>query len=306
VIDLLVEKGTINALVSGSDIYTIEITISTLPSDVWKKIQKDCSQSIDSLLDLMQGKFDRGVMERLTEKEGGLFPKPKEIKFSCSCPDIAGMCKHIAATMYGVGHRLDSSPELLFQLRGVDHLELIGAALSAANLGASFNADRDQSLEGSDLGELFGIDLDVAGTASPVRAKSVRNATKKKRTKKQSPNASDTAKKRKSAREAIVQTEGVATRAALAKKTAKQMPAVLLKKIKKPLPVKSISPIKAKTNPVKKKPVVRRKPSIAIKTELRPAKKTSASQTKPLPKKKVKKVFKAILPVSSKRVILPK
>ena len=166
VVDLQIGKGSITALVSGSEVYTIKIKIATLASDVWTKIKKDCSRSIDSLLDLLQGKFDQGVMERLTQKEEGLFPRPKEISLSCSCPDSAGMCKHIAATMYGVGHRLDSSPVLLFQLRAVDHMELIGAAFSADNLQKSLASENDNALAGNDLGELFGIELDVAGTAS--------------------------------------------------------------------------------------------------------------------------------------------
>ncbi len=166
VVDLQISKGSISALVSGSEVYTVKIKIATLAQDFWEKIKKDCSRSIDSLLDLLQGKFDQGVMERLTQKEDGLFPRPKEISLSCSCPDSAGMCKHIAATMYGVGHRLDSSPELLFQLRAVDHLELIGAAVSADNLQKSLASANDNALAGNDLGELFGIELDVAGTVS--------------------------------------------------------------------------------------------------------------------------------------------
>ncbi|MEI8020685.1 MAG: SWIM zinc finger family protein [Schlesneria sp.] len=166
VVDLQIGKGSITALVSGSEVYTIKIKIATLAQDVWEKIKKDCSRSIDSLLDLLQGKFDQGVMERLTQKEDGLFPRPKEISLDCSCPDSAGMCKHIAATMYGVGHRLDSSPELLFQLRAVDHLELIGAAVSADNLQKSLSSTNDNTLAGNDLGELFGIELDVAGTVA--------------------------------------------------------------------------------------------------------------------------------------------
>ena len=55
----------------------------------------------------------------------GLFPAPDEIKLSCSCPDWAAMCKHVAAVLYGVGARLDAEPELLFTLRGVDPAELI-------------------------------------------------------------------------------------------------------------------------------------------------------------------------------------
>jgi uncharacterized Zn finger protein len=61
----------------------------------------------------------------VTDRREGLFPAPDEIQMRCSCPDWAFMCKHIAAALYGVGARLDSSPELLFLLRGVDHLELI-------------------------------------------------------------------------------------------------------------------------------------------------------------------------------------
>ena len=40
------------------------------------------------------------------------------------------MCKHAAAVLYGVGSRLDKSPELLFRLRGVDEAELIAADMA--------------------------------------------------------------------------------------------------------------------------------------------------------------------------------
>ena len=183
VVDLQIGKGSINAIVSGSEVYTIKIKIATLAQEVWEKIKKDCSRSIDSLLDLLQGKFDQGVMERLTQKEDGLFPRPKEISLDCSCPDSAGMCKHIAATMYGVGHRLDSSPELLFQLRAVDHLELIGAAVSADNLQKSLASANDNALAGNDLGELFGIELDIAGTVSePTKIPVAKNVKPRKST----------------------------------------------------------------------------------------------------------------------------
>ena len=160
VVDLQINKGTIQAIVAGSEPYTITIKIDTLPDSTWSQIKQECSRSIESLLDLVQGKFHRGIMERLTRKEGGLFPQPKEIKFRCSCPDAAGMCKHIAATMYGVGHRLDSSPEMLFQMRGVDHLELVGQAVTAENLDRSLSNGESNQLAGSDLGELFGIEID--------------------------------------------------------------------------------------------------------------------------------------------------
>jgi uncharacterized Zn finger protein len=168
VIDLQIERGKIKAIVSGSEIYRVTIDINTLPAAVWSRIKKDCARSVDSLIDLLQGKFDQGVMERLSRCDGGLFPQPKEIKMACSCPDWAGMCKHIAATLYGVGARLDIDPELLFALRAVDHLELISQAVDADNLGQAFQGKSDSLLSGSNLGEIFGIEIegDVQAKAS--------------------------------------------------------------------------------------------------------------------------------------------
>ncbi len=160
VIDLQIKRGCVTAVVSGSEIYEVTIDISPVAKPCWKNIQQDCSASIDSLIDLLQGRFAKGVMERLTRQEGGLFPKPKEISVRCSCPDWAVLCKHAAAALYGVGTRLDRAPEMLFLLRGVDHLDLISKAVDGANLDATFASDNKGSLAGQDLGELFGIQLE--------------------------------------------------------------------------------------------------------------------------------------------------
>jgi len=165
VVDLNIENGKIKALVSGSEVYTVTIAITTLEKSAWKQIKQQCSQSITSLIDLLQGKFDQGVMERLTRRDGGLFPKPGEIEMRCSCPDSAWLCKHLAAVMYGVGARLDSSPELLFTLRDVDHLELVGQAVATDNLDKALGAGKHSALAGSDLGELFGIEIDAEAVA---------------------------------------------------------------------------------------------------------------------------------------------
>lgn len=169
VIDLSISQGAITALVSGSEIYSVTLSIGKVPAADWKAIQRDCARSITSLIDLLQGRFDKGVMQRLTQPTGGLFPKPKEIKMQCSCPDYAGLCKHIAAVLYGVGARLDKSPELLFTLRNVDHLELIGQAVAADNLDRALAAESGETLESADLGEMFGIELEAASpSAAPV------------------------------------------------------------------------------------------------------------------------------------------
>jgi uncharacterized Zn finger protein len=160
VIDLQIKQGQIAAIVSGSSIYTIAISIATLAKPTWKRLKSECSQSISSVFDLLQGRFDADVMQRLAHPTDGLFPQPKQIAMKCSCPDFAGLCKHLAAVLYGVGNRLDTSPELLFTLRNVDHTELIGSAVAEGNLDRTLRGDDGESVVGGDLSEIFGIDLD--------------------------------------------------------------------------------------------------------------------------------------------------
>lgn len=169
VLDLQIERGKVRAIVSGSEIYRVTIDIKTLAASHWAQIKSDCARSIDSLIDLLQGRFDQAIMQRLTERETGLFPQPREIKMACTCPDWAGMCKHVAATLYGVGARLDAEPELLFTLRDVDHLELIGEAVEGDNLSEALQGDPASTLAGSDLGAIFGIDLEPGTAAEAPR-----------------------------------------------------------------------------------------------------------------------------------------
>lgn len=191
VIDLHIDTGHIEALVSGSEIYKVRVDISRLKPAHWKDLKGECSESIDSLIDLLSGRFSDGVMQRLTHPEHGLFPQPKEIKMKCSCPDWAVLCKHVAAVLYGVGARLDQEPQLLFVLRGVDHAELVSQAVSEGNLDTALRGT-DEALAGEDLGAMFGIELDSAATAdAPPKIRRTRRS-------KPSGDASSTATKRSS------------------------------------------------------------------------------------------------------------
>ena len=174
VIDLKVTDGAITALVSGSSLYKVNITIKALKSDRWHALKKECSGKITSLIGLLQGKLPPTVMEAVTKQGSGLFPEPRDISFNCSCPDSAGICKHCAAVVYGVGVRLDNQPELLFRLRGVDHTELITGAGDAVIAHAD---DGSQGIELDDISGIFGIELDVSSEpAKPAPAKKGRSA----------------------------------------------------------------------------------------------------------------------------------
>ncbi len=154
VVHLQIAPGAIHACVAGSALYEVDLKIAPVAKTQWKSICADCAGAIDSLIELLQGKLSKGVMERICRQGHGLFPAPHEIQLSCSCPDWAGMCKHVAAVLYGVGARFDRQPELLFHLRAVDHTELIASAGQAAPL-TKTGPRAGKVLEGEDLAGIF-------------------------------------------------------------------------------------------------------------------------------------------------------
>jgi uncharacterized Zn finger protein len=181
VADLQIAQGKITAFVSGSELYRITIDIKSLDNARWERVQADCGGKIDSLIELLQGRLSAGVMEIVTHPEKGLFPKPAEISMDCSCPDSAGLCKHLAAVLYGVGNRLDQKPELLFQLRGVDPSELIGKVSAGQAVGQT--GDAKPAIADSELADVFGIDVEAPAqkpAPAPAKKPAKRKALKKK------------------------------------------------------------------------------------------------------------------------------
>ena len=176
VVDLQIASGRIEARVSGSSMYRTTVTVTALPKPRWETLVSDCAGGIDSLVELLQGRFSKGVMERLCRQGEGLFPTPKEIKLACSCPDGAYMCKHVAAVLYGIGARLDHQPELLFTLRQVAATDLLakaGAGLTAGTLDPA----SARTLAAEDVGALFGLEM-APVAAGPAPAPAVRARAK--------------------------------------------------------------------------------------------------------------------------------
>jgi uncharacterized Zn finger protein len=181
VIDLKIGPGEVTAQVVGSSLYRITVRISEVAGAHWQAIARDCARSIDTLVELLQGQLSTSVMERITRPGTGLFPLPTEISFSCSCPDSAAMCKHVAATLYGIGARLDVEPELLFGLRKVDAKELIARA-GEAGTPVQNRPDAGRILESSKLAEVFGIDFggaDAKPSQKPTAKKAKSMAPRK-------------------------------------------------------------------------------------------------------------------------------
>lgn len=183
VLDLKVASGKITALVCGTEIYQVEIAVKPLTPDHWRRIKTQCAGNVGSVIELLEGRLSQSVMQVVTHRDEGLFPKPAQIQMDCSCPDWATMCKHVAAVMYGVGARLDQQPELLFTLRNVDHTDLITHALDFA---ANRKTSRRKVLADEALGDVFGIEIASALPNKPsvpakVRARISKLDVKQKR-----------------------------------------------------------------------------------------------------------------------------
>lgn len=166
VIDLQITPGEVRAQVMGSSLYTITASVTAVPDKQWKTICADCSGSIASLVELLQGKLSNAVMERICKPGTGLFPSPKEISFNCSCPDWAGMCKHVAAVLYGIGARLDQQPDIIFSLRRVDAKDLVQQA-QAGLQPSSKRVAPAKVLDDALLADVFG--LEMADVPMPVK-----------------------------------------------------------------------------------------------------------------------------------------
>ena len=178
VVDLQIETGKITSMVSGSSLYRIVIQIRPLATPRWKKLKQQCGAGIGTVVELLQGRLSTSVMSVVTSRDCGLFPAPADIEMSCSCPDWAGMCKHVAATLYGVGNRLDREPQLLFKLRQVDHLELIAQAGQPA---PQLKSKGRKTIAKDQLSDVFGIELE---TESEMAVAQPRKPAKSPRSKK--------------------------------------------------------------------------------------------------------------------------
>ena len=164
VLDLQVHSGKVDSLVqgSGSRPYSVAIRIKAMDKKTWAGIKSASEGKLDSLQELLAGKFPKALGEVFTIQGKGLFPSPKEIDFDCSCPDWASMCKHVAATLYGIGVRLDQDPELFFKLRQVKMKDLVSEAVEGKTRELLKKARKKTArvIADSDLADVFGIDME--------------------------------------------------------------------------------------------------------------------------------------------------
>ncbi|MBW1679763.1 MAG: hypothetical protein JRJ08_06440, partial [Deltaproteobacteria bacterium] len=185
VLDLQIDAGKVESLVQGtrSKPYSINVKIKSVNKKIWQDIKSACEGKLDSLPELLAGKFPKALGEIFMAQGKGLFPTPKEIEFSCSCPDWAYMCKHVAATLYGIGARLDEDPGLFFKLRKVRMKDLVTQAVEDKTRKLLKKAKKKTArvIEESNLADVFGIDIEESVAPYKKRAEALKRKSGRKK-----------------------------------------------------------------------------------------------------------------------------
>lgn len=117
------KTNAVEADVHGSAYYPYAVSVAQapLPPTKVKRLVDDIARDPDLVASLLEGELPPAILERAEMLGIELFPKShRSLKISCSCPDIARVCKHVAATIYAVSVSIDHDPFLVFRLRGVD------------------------------------------------------------------------------------------------------------------------------------------------------------------------------------------
>lgn len=161
VIDLVIKKGKVQAKVQGTRKrpYRVEVKISPLNELKCERIIEQCTSQIKSLHEMINGTFPEQLKD-IFMGEDGLFPSVREISFQCSCPDWAIMCKHVAATLYAIGTKLDENPFLFFELRGIDVNRFVDVAIQDHVDALLENANKEPSnrvMSDACIQDLFGL-----------------------------------------------------------------------------------------------------------------------------------------------------
>ena len=139
--NLSISTGQIFATVQGTapTPYRVKINFEPILEEGWKIILKELAKKTINLIELLEGFLPEDIITIFDENGYSLFLNAsKGLNATCSCPDTAIPCKHIAAVILYIARVLDYNPFLLLELRGKSKSEILNE-LSLGQGGKSNN-----------------------------------------------------------------------------------------------------------------------------------------------------------------------
>lgn len=148
-----IRQGKITATVVGNinhyfgvyetPYYKVQIAFQKIGSTHWNRILKRLGSNAEWVTHLVLGEVPPSIEDALEGARVKLLPRThREIRASCSCPDWANPCKHIAGIYFHVASLLDRDPLLLFEFRGLGRKRLLNA-ISKSEFGAALQSEAD-------------------------------------------------------------------------------------------------------------------------------------------------------------------
>ncbi|SDG83334.1 DEAD/DEAH box helicase [Nitrosomonas sp. Nm132] len=118
-----IQHGKIHAKVKGSRPrpYDVAIKVPAMPQQQAKALLDALALDPVIISKMLNRELDPAVLERAKALKVDIFPaRWTDLSMSCSCPDWAVPCKHLAAVIYLISREIDGNPFLVFSLKGVD------------------------------------------------------------------------------------------------------------------------------------------------------------------------------------------
>ncbi|MHA1292623.1 MAG: SWIM zinc finger family protein [Promethearchaeota archaeon] len=126
--NLRINKGQIFAMVQGTapTPYRVKVLFKTIPDEIWKKIIKRLANRAINIVKLLEGQIPEEIISIFESENFPLFIDAEQgLNATCSCPDQAIPCKHIAAVILYIARVLDFDPFVLLKIRGKTKKELL-------------------------------------------------------------------------------------------------------------------------------------------------------------------------------------
>ena len=121
-----VKGNVILAKVSGSrpTPYKVTIKVPAFPQTETDRLMEQLMRQPALISKLLNRELDPEILQVCKHLGLQVFPaRWNDLDMSCSCPDWAVPCKHLAAVIYMMSREIDNDPFLVFSMHGVDLLE---------------------------------------------------------------------------------------------------------------------------------------------------------------------------------------
>ena len=169
--DLDLRVGEVRGSVAEARSHPYQVSISwdPAPRERWDAAAEQLRRELRFTAALLDGELPDDLADALGEVGVRLLPPFSALRLSCSCPERAAVCRHVAAVHDAASVLIGRDPVLLLRLAGRDHAVLLRELRRdprSSTTSVEVPLDLSHGLEAA-LGDLDAIDLRPTPVADP-------------------------------------------------------------------------------------------------------------------------------------------